>query len=158
MAFFKERGFSGTRSNTRARLSGEPSSLCALRSQDSVLRSQDSGRAQGSHSEPILSLITTIKQCLCHSSIGACRNLTRSPLLNHRNPLFLLYLQHDHVFSGAFGVRSSDHDSSDGFEFLTMLDRCNVYKIAIFQSCFCKELCLCRTHFHPIHLRHTISG
>ena len=40
MAFFKERGFSGTRSNTSARFSGEPSSLsyCVLRAVRCVLK------------------------------------------------------------------------------------------------------------------------
>ena len=68
MAFFKERGFSGTRSNTRARFSGEPPSLSILRSQGSTLRYQGSCRAQGSRSEPGLSLDRRVKQRPCQSS------------------------------------------------------------------------------------------
>ncbi len=47
MAFFRERGFSGTRSNLRARFSGEPPSLSEIRS---FLKA--TFWAQGSHSEP----------------------------------------------------------------------------------------------------------
>jgi len=47
MAFFRERGFSGTRSNLWARFSGEPPSLSEIRS---FLKA--TFWAQGSHSEP----------------------------------------------------------------------------------------------------------
>ena len=47
MAFFRERGFSGTRTNLWARFSGEPPSLSEIRS---FLKA--TFWAQGSHSEP----------------------------------------------------------------------------------------------------------
>ncbi len=49
-------------------------------------------------------------------------------------------------------------DSSDPFEFLTMLFRCNFYKIADLDFTFSRESPQCQTIDYLIHLLRTISG
>ena len=100
-AFFRERGFTGTRSNVRARFSGEPPSLSA---RHCFLRA--AFWAQGSHSEPSLSLIRTFKQWTCQ--IHSCPDFI-SPYWSciRRNTLAQNDLQHqcrkhknaEHVFN-----------------------------------------------------------
>ena len=51
-----------------------------------------------------------------------------------------------------------DHDSSDAFEFLTMLSRCNFYKIADLVFSFSRERLQCQMIDSLIHLLLTISG
>ncbi len=50
------------------------------------------------------------------------------------------------------------YDSSDAFEFLTMLSRCNFYKIADLDFNFSRERLRCQTIDSLIHLLRTISG
>jgi hypothetical protein len=158
MAFFRNEVSQALVQIHGARFSGEPSSLLSLLSHGSVLRSHCSGWTQGSHSESSLSLDRTFKQWLCHSMRHERRNATNSLTNNHRNLLMLWMLrQNRNSLETHFATRNYG-DSSDAFEFLTMLSRCNFYKIADLDSSFSRERARCQTIDYLIHLLRTISG
>lgn len=95
----QERGFSGTRSNSRGSFLRRAIVSLALRSQGSVLLSQGSGWAQGSHSEPILSLDGKDKQRPCQRCSKESRASPEQWPETVCKPLQRLHLTHFHDFS-----------------------------------------------------------
>jgi len=77
---------------------------------------------------------------------------------NQRNQLILCMLRQICNSLEANFMTRNYCDSSDAFEFLTMLCLCNFYKIADFNFAFCRERLQCQTIDSLIHLLRTISG
>lgn len=158
MAFFRNEVSQALVQIHGARFSGEPSSLLSLLSHGSVLRSQGSGWTPGSHSESSLSLDRTFKQWSCHSMEDDRSGVADSQLVNHCNFLMSFKLRQIHNSLDAHSITRNDYDSSDAFEFLTMLSRCNFYKIADLDSTFSRNRPRCQAIDSLIHLLHMISG
>ena len=81
-----------------------------------------------------------------------------SPPTNHRNYLTLCMLRQIFNSIKATIATRNYYGSSDAFEFLTMLYRCNFYKIADFNFAFCRKRPQCQTIDFLTHLHRTISG
>ena len=83
---------------------------------------------------------------------------TNVRLKNDRNRLPLCMLRKIDNSPEARFTTQNLYDSSDAFEFLTMLSRCNFYKIADLDFSFSRERLRCQTIDSLIHLLRTISG